>query len=267
MNIKLTYSCLFFFTILFAYGQRTISGRTIDQFLDTAIGITIFDKDSIEIGQSDFNGYFEINLPKEMDQILFAGLGYEWANVSIPKDCNNLEIILFMASTYDFMSPRKVDRLRKKKFEKIPELHFQAFQKKLFITEKPCVKRIFEPDFPELDKIAKRSKKLTKENKKNFELLEVGDTISIPFNGTYKNDGTESTSLLVYSYLTDGENFDCKIQGVVIQKQKNRKGYFLTYKITNTDMCEYKSIFYNDKAVEVGQIWEVNMKYFKVITE
>ena len=131
MRFKITYSILFFFYIISAFGQRTINGRIIDQFSETAICISIFDKDTIEIGKSDFDGYFKIKLPKENNKLIFAGVGYEWATITVPKECENIEIILFMASTYDFMSPKKVDRLRKKEFEKLPELHFQAFQKGL----------------------------------------------------------------------------------------------------------------------------------------
>lgn len=116
--------------------------------METAIGITIFDKDTIKIGQSDFNGYFQIELPKETDKLIFAGVGHEWANVTVPEECKNLEIILFLASTYDFMSPRKVDRLRNKEYNKLPELHSRAFQKGIFETEKPCIIREFEPYWP-----------------------------------------------------------------------------------------------------------------------
>lgn len=121
--------------------------------METAGGIIIYDKDTIKIGQSDLNGYFQIKLPKESNKLIFAGVGYEWATISVPKECENLEIILFLASTYDFVSPKKVDRLRKKEFEKLPKLHFQAFQKGIFKTENPCVRRKFEPDFPDLDEI------------------------------------------------------------------------------------------------------------------
>lgn len=144
MRFKTAIFISFFFCIFSAFGQRTLRGKTIDQFLENAIGITIFDKDTIEIGQSDLNGYFQIRLQKETDKLIFAGVGYEWATIKVPKECENLEIILFLASTYDFMSPRKVDRLRKKEFEKIPELHSQAFQKGIFETERPCIIRKFE---------------------------------------------------------------------------------------------------------------------------
>jgi hypothetical protein len=267
LRIKTILLITFFFCFYSTFGQRNLSGRVIDEYLESAIEITIFDKDTIEIAKSDLNGYFKIELPKKTDELIFAGLGYEWKKIKIPEKCNGLEIIILLAGTYDFMSSKKIDRIRKKRFDKIIELHLQAFNKGIFKTEKPCFKQEFEPIKPELDKIAKHSKKLTKENKKNFKLLKVGDTITIPFSGSYKSDGTERTSLTVYSYIVEGKNFDCTIKGIVTKKQKNRKGYFLTYKVIDTNNCEYKSIIFNEKEVKIGEIFEQNMKYFKVITE
>jgi hypothetical protein len=267
LRIKSTIFITLFFCFYSTFGQRNLSGRVIDEYLESAIGITIFDKDTIEIGKSDLNGYFKIELPQKTDKLIFAEVGYEWKNIYVPKNCNNLEIVILLSGTYDFMSSNKIDRIRKKRFDQITELHLQAYKKGIFKTEKPCFKQEFEPIKLELDKIAKRSKKLTKENKKNFKLLKVGDTITIPFSGSYKSDGTERTSLTVYSYIVEGKDFDCKIKGIVTKKKKNRKGYFLTYEVIDTNNCRYKSIIYNEKAVKVGEIFEQNMKYFKVITE
>jgi hypothetical protein len=251
LRSKIIYSILLFFCIFSAFGQQNLSGRILDEYLDSATGITIFDKDTTEIGKSDLNGYFNIVLPQETDELIFAGVGYEWSNIKTPKKCDNLEIVILLSGTYHYKSSRKIDRLRKKEFDKISELHSQAYNKRLFKSEKPCYNRDFKPIKPELDNITSRLKKLEKENKKNFELLKIGDTITIPFSGTYKSDGTERTKLTVFSYFVERENFDCNIRGVVIKKQKNRKGYFLTYKVTNTSNCKYKSIVYNEKAVEV----------------
>jgi hypothetical protein len=148
LKFKISYSLICFFCIFSAYGQRTLKGKTIDQFLESAIGITIFDQDTIKIGRSDLNGYFQIKLSEETDKLIFSGVGYEWATITVPKECENLEIILFLESTYDFMSPRKVDRLRKKEFEKLSKLHSEASQNGIFETEKPCVIRKFEPYWP-----------------------------------------------------------------------------------------------------------------------
>ena len=252
MRFKTTFFILLFFYFFSAFGQRTLSGRTIDQFLETVIGITIFDKDSTEIGQSDLNGYFEIKLPKETDKLTFAGVGYEWATITFPKECENLEIVLFMASSYDFMSPRKVDRLRKKEFDKLPELHSQAFQKGLFTTEKPCVSRNFEPNFPELDKIRRQHKLTKKKINAKFKELKTGDIVKVPTQ--------------TWSAYTNGTDFGCLITGKVIGKNKKKGGYNLIVKVTD-NLCEKDKATYNGNPVDIGDSITHNMKYYKIITE
>ena len=267
MKFKTTLFISFFFCLFTTFGQQKISGRIIGEDLEIPTEIKVFDKDTTLLGKTDFDGYFDLELPKNSKQLIFAGLGYEWTKITVPENCENLEIILLREVVYDFMSSNKIDRLRKKRFDKISELHSHAFNKGLFKTDKECFKQKFDPIKPELDKIAQRSKEITKENKRNFELLKIGDTITIPFSGTFKYDGTERTSLFVYSYLVEGDNFACKIKGVVTKKQKNRKGYFVNFKVTDLDNCEYKSMIYNDQEVKIGQILEQNMRYFKIITE
>lgn len=56
-----------------------------------------------------------------------------------------LKLVMMLSSTYDFMSPKKVDRLRMKRFKKLPELHKEAFEKGIFKTEKACYTREFIP--------------------------------------------------------------------------------------------------------------------------
>jgi hypothetical protein len=237
---------------LTAVGQRNLSGRTIDQFMDAAIGISIINKDTTEIGQSDLNGYFEIILPKETNELIFAGLGYEWATITIPKDCKNLEIILFLASTYDFMSPRKVDRLRKKEFEKISELHFQAYQKGLFKTEKPCISRNFEPNFPDLEEIRLKDKLTKKQIKTKFKKLKIGDIVKVPTQ--------------TWSAFTNGADYGCLITGVIVEKNKNKGGFNLILEV-RTNHCDNEQATYNGEKVEIGDSITHNMKYFKIITE
>ena len=220
--------------------------------MESAIGISIFDKDTIEIIQSDFNGYFQIKLPKETDKLIFAGVGYECATITIPKECNNPEIILFLTSTYDFMSPKKVDRLRKKEFEKLSELHSQAFQKKLFKTEKPCVIRKFELDFPDLDEIRRQDKLTKKQIKTKFKELKIGDIVKVPTQ--------------TWSAYTNGTDYGCLITGVIVEKNKKKSGFNLILKVSD-NLCENEQASYNGKKVEIGDSITHNMKYFKIITE
>lgn len=229
-----------------------MNGRIIDQFLESAAAISIFDKDTTEIGKSDFNGYFKISLPEETDKLIFAGVGYEWSTITIPKECNNPEIILFLAATYDFMSPRKVDRLRKREFEKLPELHFQAFQKGLFKTKKNCVIREFEPDFPDLKEIRRQDRLTKKQIKSTFKELDVGDIVKVPTQ--------------TWSAYTNGADYGCLITGIITKKNRNKKDLNLILKVSE-NICENGQATYNGEKVEIGDLITHNMKYFKIITE
>jgi len=252
IRLDITYSAIFLFCIFSAFGQQNINGRIIDQFSESAIGISIFDKDTTEIGKSDFNGYFKIKLPKENDKLIFAGVGYEWATITIPKGCNNPEIILFLASTYDFMSPKKVDRLRKKEFDKLPELHSQAFQKGFFKTEKPCIIRKFEPYFSDLNEIRIQDKLTKKQIKTKFKDLNIGDFVKVPTQ--------------TWSAYTNGADYGCLITGVIVDKNKKNGGYNLILKVSK-NVCKNEQATYNGKKVEIGDLITHNMKYFKIITE
>lgn len=223
--------------------------------------VKVFDKDTTELGKSDFNGYFEIELTKETEKIIFAGLGYEWATVTIPNECKTPEIILFLEYTYDFMSFKKIDRLRKKRFDKLTELHFQAFKKGLFKTEKPCVTRNFEPYKPELDRIAKRLNKQAKENKNAFKNLDIGDSVKIPF-GLDTSEKRISTYYSTCQSCTE-KDYDYVIKGEIINKRRRK----LTLEIKITEMKPYDSLNYNGKNLNVGSDFKYEMKYFKVIID
>ena len=263
MRFKITIFISFFFCIFSAFGQRTLSGKTIDQFLESAIGITIFDKDTTKIGQSDLNGYFQIKLPKETDTLIFAGVGYEWATISVPKECENLELVLFMASTYDFMSPKKVDRLRKKEFKKLPELHSQAFQKGLFKTKDPCGIQTFVPNFPDFEEIRRQDKLRKKEIKTKFKELNIGDVVKIPFGiDTSKNENEISTYYSPCENCTE-KDYDFVIEGEIIKKYKEK----LTLEIMITKMKDYDFLKYRGKIIKINGKLKYEMKYYEVIIE
>lgn len=61
--------------------------------------------------------------------------------------------------------------------------------------------------------------------KENFKELSVGDTIRIPYSGSYRHDGTNSTTLFVYSYVVEDSEFDCLIEGVITDMNKSKRGY------------------------------------------
>lgn len=258
-------SLVFFFAVITAYGQRTIKGRIIDENIESLPDARVYDHDTNQLGNTDLEGYFEIHVPKGTNNLIFGGIRYEWAIISIPDSCGYAEVVLMQDGTYDYKSHSKIDRLRKRRFENIPRIHQEAFNKGIFKNMKPCFTREFVPIKPQLDEIREQTRVKRKQNKKNFGKLSVGDTIRIPFSGSYKHDGTDRTTLFVYSYLADGDNFDCVIEGIITDKDKSRNGYNLTYEVTNIDKCKIDSMVYEGEDVVVGQTLEHNMKYFKVL--
>lgn len=117
---------------------RTLTGKIIDKEFDPLSQVSILNADTVLLVKSDKDGNFSITVPTEIKSLIVADVGAEWKILDLLNDCNNLEIILQLAGTYDFMSPSKVDRLRKKEFDQLPKLHKSAFEKGIFKTDKPC---------------------------------------------------------------------------------------------------------------------------------
>ena len=127
------------------YSQsRTIKGRVLSEHLDIMTGTSIMIDDSVEVGRADLNGFFEIEIPTSKKKIIFRFLGVEPTTIELVDGCN-VEVILMLSSTYDFISPKRAERKRKKRYKKLPKIHKQAFEKGLFETEHACYKREFKP--------------------------------------------------------------------------------------------------------------------------
>jgi len=259
LRLKTTIFISFFFCLFTIYGQQQITGRVIGEDLEALPGIIIFDKDTTEIAKSNFNGYFKFELNKETDKLIFAGVGFEWTNITIPKNCNTLEVVILLAGVYHYKSNKKVDRIRKKRFDKIPELHLQAYNKGIFKNEKPCYYREFKPIKPELDKIDKRLKRLAKENKNDFKNLSIGDSVKIPF-GIDDSGKIIRTTYASCSDCTE-EDFDYLIEGKIVDKKRRK----LTLKIKVTEIPLYDSLEYRGKTLRINSNFKYEMKYFEVI--
>ena len=263
-------------TLTEIYAQKNIKGRIIDENLDELMGIRILNDNNL-LGETDFNGFFDVILPNGSNKLIFGYIGYEVAEVEIADSCNYVEIILLYDANYDFMSIRKIDRLRKKSFDNLSPLHLTAIEKGLFTNKAICYSRKFEYNKPRLDEIGKRLKVIKKQIKRDYRNLSIGDTIRIPFGGSKGRDGTDNTTLSEWASWTDTEHFDCIIEGVVIKKYRKRyhssrfwqvsleRGYNFTYSVTNCENCKYDSIVYDKKAMRIGQEFEYDMKISKTI--
>ncbi|CAN1577495.1 hypothetical protein MCERE19_04149 [Spirosomataceae bacterium] len=144
---KLIITCyIILVSISSLYSQgKLIKGRIIAENLENLPFASILINDKIEVGKADVNGYFEINIPITEKKIIFIFLGMEVTNIDLEDKCNEIEVILMDNVTYDFRSLKKVDRLRKKRFEKLPELRKMALDKGIFKKPNTCYKQEFIP--------------------------------------------------------------------------------------------------------------------------
>ena len=128
------------------YSQnKTIKGKVITEYLDTLPYTLIFVNDTVTLGRTDFNGFFQIDIPISMEKISFANVGFEPATIELGDSCDEVEVVMMYNVTYDFKTLKKVDRLRMKRFKKLPELHRNAFEKGLFKTDMACYTQEFMP--------------------------------------------------------------------------------------------------------------------------
>ena len=125
--------------------SKIIKGRVISDDFKAMPLASIMINDTVEVGRTDLNGFFQINIPVSKKKILFRDVGFEQAMIEFVDTCDEFEVVMISSSTYDFKTPKKVDRLRKKKFKTLPELHREAFVKGIFKTDKACYTQEFIP--------------------------------------------------------------------------------------------------------------------------
>ncbi|MPM77197.1 hypothetical protein SDC9_124197 [bioreactor metagenome] len=125
--------------------NRTIKGRVISEFFETLPEVSIIINDTVEVGKTDLNGFFQIDIPIFEKKILFRAVGLEPATIELVDKCDEVEVVMMLISSADFVSMKRAERKRKKRYEKLPEIHKQAFEKGVFETKYACYNREFEP--------------------------------------------------------------------------------------------------------------------------
>jgi len=126
------------------YGQnKTIKGRVISDLFEAQPAVLIIINDTVEVGKTDLNGFFKITIPVSVEKILFFSVGVDPAITKLSDNCNEIELVMLASYTYDFQTPKRVNRLRMKRFNQLPEIHKQAFEKGLFKTDKACYTQEF----------------------------------------------------------------------------------------------------------------------------
>ena len=123
---------------------RTVTGKVIGEYEVTPIpGVKIEIRDTVQLGMTDKEGNFKIELPTGTNQLNFSFIGMERTSVTVPANCDNLEIIIMADVIYDFVTIETIDRRRYKRFKKIKSRHREAFENGIFTTREPCVTYIY----------------------------------------------------------------------------------------------------------------------------
>jgi len=145
MKIRTILVLAVLFSSLNLNGQnRIIYGRVISEALEPLPLLHIENSDNVILGKTDMDGFFKISILQETDSLFFRYIGMEWADVRLNKGCDTVEVVMMYAGTYDFMSFKKIDRRRKKRFNKLPIVHSEAVKNGLFHNNSICYDRDFQ---------------------------------------------------------------------------------------------------------------------------
>jgi hypothetical protein len=138
---------------------RVIQGRVISEDLEPLPQVSIQSADEVSLGKTDSVGRFTINVPNLTNELLFNFLGFESVSALINDNCDTVEVVMLYSGSYDFMSPRRVDKHRLARCKKLPDLFSQAYANGIFTKASICYTRKFEPLWPDLYKVKKEKTK------------------------------------------------------------------------------------------------------------
>jgi hypothetical protein len=128
------------------YAQnKTIKGRVISEEFEANPGTLIRINDTVKVGETDFDGFFKIDIPVSVKKISFYFVASEPTTISLLNDCDQVEVVMMSIRSPDFITLKKQNSLRFKSFKKLPKIHIQAFEKGLFQTDKACYTQEFVP--------------------------------------------------------------------------------------------------------------------------
>lgn len=131
-------------SILSSGQTRTVTGKVIGEYEDPPIpGVKIKNLDTLQLGTTDLDGNFRVDLPTGTSGLTFIFLGMEQTTVTIPPDCNYLEIIIMADVIYDYVTTATINRKRQRRYKNIKDRHRKAFEKGIFRTNEPCVTYVY----------------------------------------------------------------------------------------------------------------------------
>jgi hypothetical protein len=254
---------------------RTICGRVVYEDLEVISDVRIQTQDKLIVGKTDGDGRFKISIPQNTKSLKFSWIGMEPATIKLNNDCDTVEVVMLSSGVNEFASSKEIDRERLERFNKLPELHFQAYKKGIFAREAICYTPVFVPEKPQLDSIGKEIVETREKIKLAFKRLNVGDTVRIPFSdaGGYRADGTDRITLTAYSSYTGGHGHHsgCIISCVILSKNRHTRlrrfryrNYNIVCQVIDCNGCKDPSV-YEDKVMKPGVIFSYNMRYGEIL--
>ena len=99
---------------------RIITGKVVDKDLNPVYQVVVQFADTTLTTKFDINGQFKISIPIDTKSLIIGNVGFEPASINLTDSCNQLDIVLLLSGTFDFISLKKVDKLRMREFKKLP---------------------------------------------------------------------------------------------------------------------------------------------------
>jgi len=113
--------------------------KGVDSEFFLAPDAKVFSEDTLELGTSNKNGIFEIEVPENTSKIYVGWVAYDWEIIELSDTCEQLEIVLIPAIIHDFVSLKRANKLNEKHRKKwLTELYQQAFEQGFISSENPC---------------------------------------------------------------------------------------------------------------------------------
>jgi hypothetical protein len=237
--------------------QKIIRGKLVDGNLDPLIGAHVFGLDGENLGVTDINGEYEVDIPYDVDNLVYAYTGYENTIIGLKRGCSRADVILQDYWVFHYRSTSRIERKRRAQFNRINSVYDQAFEQGLFPDKFPCYEYIYRSKKKEFDEIKKEMKIEWRDQKLLFRKLNTGDIVEIPFSGSKNHDGTGRTTMFFYSVSGRHSKDDCIVECEILSK--NKRELFL--RIVSLDSCLAREPILDGTEVKIGREFSVSLPF------
>ena len=87
-----------------AQETRVIKGRVISENLEPIPNAAIYKMDTTILGSTNVEGFFNIEVPKETNEMLLGFVAMEWTTIKVSDTCSYLEVIMMHCVIYDYIT-------------------------------------------------------------------------------------------------------------------------------------------------------------------